>query len=95
MELTSKEVKKYYRYVYLYMQISAYNNYLFDLIKKSDLCNKEFYINIFNDYKMYNTLDFSEYSEIELYNIYKNIEFIKSLYDKIRITYERKLKEVV
>ena len=95
MELTKKELIKYYKYVYLYMNISAYKNYLFDLIIKSDLCNKEFYINIFNNYKFFNKPDFEKLTEVELYNVYKNIEFIKSLYDTIQKTFEKKLKEAV
>jgi hypothetical protein len=95
MELTTKELIKYYKYVYLYMNISAYKNYLFELINKSDLCDKDFYINIFNDYKFFNNPDFEGLTEIELYNVYKNIETLKSLYDKIQRTYEKRLKEAV
>lgn len=91
MELTTKELKKYYKYVYLYMNIKAYKNCLFDLINKSNLCNKDFYINIFNDYKFFNNPDFEELTEIELLNIYKNIETLKNLYDKIKRTYEKKV----
>jgi len=91
MELTTKELNRYYKYVYLYMNISAYKNYLFDLIKKSDLCNKDFYINIFNDYKFFNNPVFEGLTENKLNTIYKNIEFIKNLYDKIKRTYEKGL----
>ena len=95
MELTTKELIKYYKYAYLYMNISAYKNCLFDLINKSDLCNKNFYINIFNDYKFFNNPDFKGLTKNELLNIYKNIETLKSLYDKIKRTYEKRLKEAV
>lgn len=90
MELTLKELIKYYKYVYLYMNISAYKSYLFDLIKKSNLCNKDFYINIFNNYKFFNNPDFKGLTKVELLNIYKNIETLKGLYDKIKRTYEKK-----
>lgn len=83
MELTTKELIKYYKYVYLYMNISAYKNYLFELIKKSNLCNKDFYINIFNSYKFFNNPDFEGLTENELLNVYKNIKTLKNLYDKI------------
>ena len=95
MKLKTKELIKYYKYVYLYMNIKAYKNYLFELINESDLCNKDFYINIFNDYKFFNNPDFEGLTEIELLNIYKNIETLKSLYDKIKRTYEKKLKEAI
>lgn len=95
MKLTTKELIKYYKYVYLYMDITAYKNCLFELIKNSDLCNKDFYINIFNDYKFFNNPDFEGLTENEILNVYKNIETLKSLYDKIKITYEKRLKEAV
>lgn len=95
MELTTKELIKYYKYVYLYMNISAYNNYLLELIKKSNLDNKDFYINIFDDYKFFNNPDFEGLTKNELLNIYKNIALIKNLYDKIQRTFEKRLKEAV
>lgn len=95
MELTTKELIKYYKYVYLYMNITAYKNCLFDLINKSDLYNKDFYIKIFNDYKFFNKPDFEELTENEILNIYKNIETLKNLYNKIKRSYEKRLQEAV
>ncbi len=89
MKLTTKELISYYKYVYLYMSVAAYHKYLFELINKSDLCNKDFYINIFNDYEFFNNPDFEGLTEIEMLNIYKNIESLKSLYDKIKRTFEK------
>lgn len=89
MKLTTKELINYYKYVYLHMSIKAYHKYLFELINKSDLCNKDFYINIFNDYEFFNNPDFEGLTEIELLNVYKNIETIKGLYDKIKRTFEK------